>query len=209
MLQVTYPGETGGILPHFRSIALVAAGSNLESKFGSRSETILNALAELSRQGCDLCASSRFFSSPAFPPGSGPDFVNSVHAIAFDGAPAKLLERLHAVEADADRQRSKRWAARTLDLDLLAVGQRVAPRPEVIRSWIELQAEDQAATAPSGLLLPHPRIQDRAFVLVPLMDIAPEWVHPVLGKSVRAMLSTLPAEDVASVKPLAFSEDPT
>ncbi len=65
-----------------------------------------------------------------------------------------------------------------------------------------LGAEDQARQAPDQLILPHPRLQDRAFVLVPLCDVAPDWRHPVLGLTAAPLLAALPAADVAAVKPL-------
>jgi 2-amino-4-hydroxy-6-hydroxymethyldihydropteridine diphosphokinase len=64
-----------------------------------------------------------------------------------------------------------------------------------------LPPEDQARLAPDRLILPHPRLQDRAFVLVPLADVAPDWRHPLSGLSVDQMLQALPAEDVAAVVP--------
>jgi 2-amino-4-hydroxy-6-hydroxymethyldihydropteridine diphosphokinase len=67
---------------------------------------------------------------------------------------------------------------------------------------MELPADAQATQVPDGLILPHPRLQDRAFVLVPLADVAPDWCHPVLGRTVREMLAALPEADRRAVKRL-------
>jgi 2-amino-4-hydroxy-6-hydroxymethyldihydropteridine diphosphokinase len=82
------------------------------------------------------------------------------------------------------------------------MGDLVLPDAQTHRRWRELAPEDQARQAPDQLVLPHPRLQDRAFVLVPLCDVAPDWRHPVLGLTARALLAALPAADVAAVKPL-------
>lgn len=91
---------------------------------------------------------------------------------------------------------------RTLDIDLLAMGDSVLPDAETQDRWRLLPMEQQVRATPDRLILPHPRLQDRAFVLVPLADVAPDWVHPRTGQSVRAMLAALPTEDRDAVKPL-------
>ncbi|TMV71653.1 2-amino-4-hydroxy-6-hydroxymethyldihydropteridine diphosphokinase, partial [Thioclava sp. BHET1] len=103
------------------------------------------------------------------------------------------------VEAAHGRARAARWGGRTLDLDLIAVGDLVAPDAEVQASWRALDPQLQRERAPDRLILPHPRLQDRAFVLVPVADVAPEWRHPLLGITVRDMLDRLPAADIAGV----------
>ncbi|MCL4151205.1 UNVERIFIED_CONTAM: hypothetical protein GTU68_036236 [Idotea baltica] len=153
---------------------LVALGSNLEFEGGEPSFLLEQALVALENKGLSIRARSRFFQTPAFPAGSGPDFVNAVATLEADLESGQVLERLHAVESQMGRERAQRWGARTLDLDLLAAGQKKA--------------------APSELILPHPRLSERAFVLVPLMDIAPDWVHPLLKLSVREMHDALPQE---------------
>ena len=91
---------------------------------------------------------------------------------------------------------------RTLDIDLLAMGDSVLPDAETHDRWRSLPAEAQIRSTPDQLILPHPRLQDRAFVLVPLADVAPDWVHPRTGQSVRQMLAALPQSDREAVKPL-------
>lgn len=91
---------------------------------------------------------------------------------------------------------------RTLDIDLVALGDSVLPDADTQDAWRSMPPEVQARSAPDRLILPHPRLQDRAFVLVPLADVAPDWVHPRTGQTVAQMLAALPAADVAEVKPL-------
>ncbi len=91
---------------------------------------------------------------------------------------------------------------RTLDIDLLAMGDSVLPDTKTQDSWRALAPEAQIRTTPDQLILPHPRLQDRAFVLVPLADVAPDWVHPRTGLTVLQMLDALPAADREAVKPL-------
>ncbi len=115
---------------------------------------------------------------------------------------AELLSRLHKIEANFGRQRTQRWGMRTLDIDLLALGDAVLPDAATQTRWRNLEPRLQATQTPTDLILPHPRMQDRAFVLVPLADVAPEWRHPLLHLTVTEMLAALPATDVAEMHPL-------
>ena len=112
------------------------------------------------------------------------------------------MHRLHALEARHGRERTQRWGQRTLDLDLIAMGTTVLPDLKEFSHWRDLALDQQIIESPAKLILPHPRLQDRAFVLVPLADIAADWCHPVSGVSVRRMVDALPPSDVEAVRPL-------
>ncbi len=147
---------------------LVAIGSNLPGPAGQTPRDACEwAIKRLCRlPGLQLDARSRWYRSAPVPPSGQPDYVNGAVRLQGDVEPAALLAALHAIEADAGRTRSALNAARTLDLDLLAMNDLVQPGPPV---------------------LPHPRLHERAFVLLPLLDIAPGWVHPEFGKSVAEL----------------------
>ncbi|MBL9048944.1 MAG: 2-amino-4-hydroxy-6-hydroxymethyldihydropteridine diphosphokinase [Tabrizicola sp.] len=184
--------------------ALVALGANLPFEGEPPAETLLRASKALAEEGLVVRAFSRLYATPCFPVGAGPDYVNAAAALTCDEEIdlASILARLHAVEARFGRKRLQRWGMRTLDIDLLAVGDSVLPDVETQDRWRSLPAEQQIQTTPDQLILPHPRLQDRAFVLVPLADVAPDWVHPRTGKSVREMLDALPQSERDAVKPL-------
>jgi 2-amino-4-hydroxy-6-hydroxymethyldihydropteridine diphosphokinase len=183
---------------------LVAFGANLPFDGGTPAETISRAVDALAEEGLTLFGLSRLFATPCFPAGAGPDYVNAAAALQTDAADdlASIMARLHAVEARFGRKRLQRWGMRTLDMDLLAVGDSVLPDAVTQDRWRLMPAEAQIRATPDRLILPHPRLQDRAFVLVPLADVAPDWVHPRTGLTVREMLAALPAEDREAVKPL-------
>jgi 2-amino-4-hydroxy-6-hydroxymethyldihydropteridine diphosphokinase len=164
------------------------------------------ALAALNAAGFPVLAQSRFWQTPCFPAGAGPDFVNACAQLAVDprltDGPQAVLAALHQVEARFGRARAVRWSSRTLDLDLLAMGDRVLPDAATQDAWRTLAPDLQMTRTPDRLILPHPRLQDRAFVLVPLAEIAPDWRHPRLGLTVTAMRDALPAADRAALQPL-------
>lgn len=189
-------------MTEIRSKALIALGGNLPSAKGAPKYTLIAAIAEISRRGLYVQLLSRFFHTPCFPVGAGPDYVNAVIQVSSDRLPGDLLVILHKIEADFARVRDHRWGMRTLDLDLIAVGNQILPDGGTYRRWQGLAMADQLRQTPDELILPHPRLQDRGFVLVPLCDIAPDWIHPVSGLSAAEMLAALPEAAVAEVRPL-------
>jgi 2-amino-4-hydroxy-6-hydroxymethyldihydropteridine diphosphokinase len=183
---------------------LVAFGANLPFEGNAPAETVALAAKALSEEGLTLLALSRLYATPCFPAGAGPDYVNAAAVLQGAGEDdlASILARLHAVEARFGRKRVQRWGMRTLDIDLLAAGDSVLPDAETQDRWRLMPAEAQIGVAPDRLILPHPRLQDRAFVLVPLADVAPDWVHPRTGLTVLEMLAALPPQDRDAVTPL-------
>ncbi len=189
-------------MSNLMSEAVIALGGNLSLRELEPKVTLKRGIDAILRHGVVIRTVSRFFETPCFPPGAGPDYVNAAALIETDKTPEELLQVLHAVEHEFGRERVQRWGMRTLDLDLVCYGDRVLPDRSVYDRWLALPPEAQTQQTPDQLILPHPRLQDRAFVLVPMADVAPDWRHPVLGRTVTEMLAELPAEDIAAVTPL-------
>jgi len=181
---------------------LVALGSNLPEPQGSPAANLVRALSELRAEGLNVCAVSRFFETPCFPAGAGPDYINAAVRLCSDLDACAVLEKMHRIEARMGRQRQTRWGMRTLDLDLIAIADRVLPDLDTYRHWRALHPQEQRLRAPDELVLPHPRLEERAFVLVPLADIAPDWHHPVSGVTVTDMLAALPRDIRQAVRPI-------
>jgi 2-amino-4-hydroxy-6-hydroxymethyldihydropteridine diphosphokinase len=183
---------------------LIAFGANLPFDGSSPAETILKSITALSEEGVTLLRLSRLYATPCFPVGAGPDYVNAAAVLQGRQSDdlASTMARLHAAEARFGRQRQQRWGVRTLDIDLLAAGDSVLPDAATQDRWRLMLPDAQIRITPDRLILPHPRLQDRAFVLVPLADVAPDWVHPRTGLTVRQMLEALPKADRDAVKPL-------
>lgn len=154
-------------------VILVALGANLPDAAGNppllTCRRAAQALAGL--PGLRLVAVSPFYASESVPPGA-PDYVNGVARLAGEAEPAALLAALHGIEAAFGRVRPYPNAPRVLDLDLIDLHGLVREAPDPV--------------------LPHPRAHLRRFVLQPLADVAPDWVHPRLGQGVGALLAALP-----------------
>lgn len=183
---------------------LIAIGANLPVDQSTPADTIRAALHILIERGLKGLIPSRLFATPCFPPGAGPDYVNAAAAAPVPQGwdAARVLAVLHDVENQFGRKRAQRWGMRTLDLDLIAFGDAVLPDAATQAHWLSLDPQAQRTDAPDQLILPHPRLQDRAFVLVPLADVAPDWRHPTLGLTVTQMLARLPAKDREDVRPI-------
>jgi len=156
-------------------VKLIALGANLPSAAGPPAVTLDRALARLEALGVKILRRSSFYETPAWPDPSDPPFVNAVAAVETALQPVELLALLHGVETEFGRLRSALNAPRTLDIDLLDVDGRIVTEE---------------------LTLPHPRIGARAFVLVPLTEVAPDWRHPVTGQGVTDLLAALPETEV-------------
>ncbi|MGP9789443.1 2-amino-4-hydroxy-6-hydroxymethyldihydropteridine diphosphokinase [Roseinatronobacter sp. NSM] len=178
---------------------LIALGSNLAGHSDSPIVQLDKAIREIARKSVTIMERSPYYRTPCFPAGAGPDFVNAAIVCECDLAPRALLDVLHGIEQAAGRERTGRWSARVLDLDLLAMGGAILPDVGTFRYWSELAPAQQMQQTPPELILPHPRLQDRAFVLQPLLDIAPDWVHPDTGLSVRDMHAALDRRELAQI----------
>jgi 2-amino-4-hydroxy-6-hydroxymethyldihydropteridine diphosphokinase len=155
-----------------KGLAAIALGSNLESRFGDREANLREAVRRIGALG-EARAVSSFYDTEPVGYLEQPRFLNGALLLETDLDPRTLMRELLAVERAMGRERLGAIAKgpRVIDLDLLLFG-----------DWV-LWAEE--------LILPHPRMEEREFVLEPLVEIAPEWVHPVLGVTVRELLERL------------------
>jgi 2-amino-4-hydroxy-6-hydroxymethyldihydropteridine diphosphokinase len=166
---------------------LVALGANLPSeRFGAPRKTLEAALDELSRRGVQPIRRSRWYESAPVPASSQPWYLNGVVAVETTLDPPGLLAVLHQIEAWLGRIRREPNGPRAADLDLIAHG-----------------ATIRHEAAP---ILPHPRMSARAFVLLPLAEVAPGWRHPESGLSVEELIARLPGGQDLHPLPEALSQ---
>lgn len=152
--------------------ALISFGSNLGDKVANCREAVRRICRS---EGITVLRQSSLYQTDPVGMKDQDRFVNGMVAVETDLPPEELLNRLLAIETEMGRVRTVRWGPRIIDLDLIGYGE------QVVRS--------------ETLTLPHPEAAHRRFVLVPLQEIEPEWIHPVLRKSVSHLIENLPADD--------------
>jgi 2-amino-4-hydroxy-6-hydroxymethyldihydropteridine diphosphokinase len=140
----------------------------LGSNEGDRQQWLRDAVREITTHCGPVRNISSLYETAAWGLEDQPDFLNLVMQIETNLTPQTLLERIQAIEHKLGRQRQLKWGQRTLDIDILFYGQ------EIIQN--------------ETLKVPHPYLQDRKFTLMPLQEIAPEWIHPVLKKTITTLL---------------------
>jgi len=150
----------------------IGLGSNLEPERHLRQA--LNAMRQ--EPGLQVIALSPVYQTAPWGVTDQPDFLNAVLELRTTVNPVAMLDWLLELEKRLGRVRLERWGPRTLDLDVLAWGNRVINTPR--------------------LEIPHPRLHQRGFVLVPFCDLAPQWRHPILGRTARDMLKEITGEGV-------------
>jgi 2-amino-4-hydroxy-6-hydroxymethyldihydropteridine diphosphokinase len=150
---------------------LIGAGANRPGIWGTPEQTIARALTVLAASGVEPRAVSPAYLSAPVGPGPQDPYVNLVARVETHLPPLALLDVLQRIERAAGRRAAPRWSARELDLDLLAYHRLVAEWPR--------------------LVLPHPRLRERPFVLRPLADLCPGWHHPVSGETARQLWQRL------------------
>jgi 2-amino-4-hydroxy-6-hydroxymethyldihydropteridine diphosphokinase len=153
----------------------IGIGANL----GDPRVTVRDAIERLAAEGTLVAASSLYETRP-WGVEDQPDFVNAAVRLRSDRDPLSLLQRLKALEVEMGRRPGLRWGPRVVDLDILLA--------------------EGTVLVTERLTVPHPRIAERAFVLVPLAEIGPELVHPVLHRPLADLLSALPESERSAVK---------
>lgn len=160
---------------------LIGLGSNLSGTDHDSPRAVLDAaLAEMAACGIKICRLSRFYNSAPVPKSDQPWYVNAVAAIETELAPSGLLKKLHEIEAGLGRKRRIRWESRIVDLDLLAYDDRIISSDEIT--------------------IPHPRLDERAFVLLPIMDIDAQWRHPVSHKTSAELAKQADQADISVIR---------
>ncbi len=156
----------------------IGIGGNLPSeKFGSTMRTLEQTLQFIDANLCRVVRCSPWYRSAPMPINADPDYLNAVAEINTLLPATELMSQLHDVEKQFGRVRSVKNASRTVDLDLLIYHDQV----------IEIEGE-------GGLRVPHPRMTERAFVLLPFFDLEKDWMHPIRKQKIFNLIQNLGAE---------------
>ncbi len=156
----------------------IGLGANLpHPRFGPPKATLEHVLGRLPEAGLRILARSPWYESTPVPASDQPWYVNGVVRAATALSPQEVLAALHGIEAELGRQRVELNEARSVDLDIIAFGNMILKGPE-------------------SPIIPHPRMRERAFVLLPLSDLAPDWRHPGTGERISELIARLPRDQI-------------
>lgn len=158
-------------------IAFIAIGSNLGDRIANVKKAVLRAADEVK---ATLVFMSSFYETEPWGIKEQGPFVNAVMAVETELPPAALLAHLKSVEAGMGRQKAERWGPRVIDLDIIFYGGLVMDE--------------------KGLMIPHPSAHERAFVMVPLAEIAPDFIHPVIGRSAAEIAKSLDSSGIRKME---------
>jgi 2-amino-4-hydroxy-6-hydroxymethyldihydropteridine diphosphokinase len=167
---------------------LLALGGNIEGPWGGPGKTLARACSELRDAGVPILAASHLYETDPVGTGGQSAYLNAVVAARADVAPGSLLRLIKRIERRAGRRSTPPMRARPLDIDVLDYGGRRLNWPQA------------GARVRGRLILPHPLLHRRAFVLVPLAEVAPRWSHPVLGRRAKTLLSLLAPKNRRGVR---------
>jgi 2-amino-4-hydroxy-6-hydroxymethyldihydropteridine diphosphokinase len=162
---------------------VIALGANLPSMYGAPDETLAAACDALNDRGVKVVARSPLYWTAPVPISDQPWYCNGVVSVEVNVPPVDLITLLHQIEADFGRARveGNQNAPRALDLDLIAYHDQIIDK--------------------DGFIVPHPRMHQRAFVLKPLYDISPNWLHPVTERSAAELLGDVADQQIADQPP--------
>ena len=163
-MTATHSPSEGGIF--------LALGANLASRIGTPRRTLEESLRRIEAAGVAVLRVSPWYASKPMLGADQPRYVNGVAELGTRLDPGGLLDLLHGIESSLGRQRRERWASRTIDLDIVDFRGLVSSGPSPV--------------------LPHPGARERLFVLLPLEDLAPDWVHPQTQQPIRRLIEALP-----------------
>lgn len=158
----------------------ISLGANIPGTWGSPRTAVHKAILELQKRNFHVFARSALYSTPPLGPVRQPYYLNMVIGARAPLGPFALLRLLNRLELSAGRRVNGRWHARPLDLDVLDYGGRVLGNASVQRRR-------------GQIVLPHPEMHRRGFVMVPLAQVAPGWRHPTLGIAARQLLERHPS----------------
>jgi len=177
---------------------MIALGSNRSKEHLSTYDILSYAIWLLGGRAMKVSAQSDFYATPAVPQGAGPDYLRVAVKAQSDMDPQGVASALRQVEAalNGDTKTSGAGSGDVLVADMLACGERVLPNPFDFRRRLQ----NPSALA-DDLVLPHPELHASAAFLTLLMDIAPDWTHPVFARSVREMHAALPAHAFDGIAP--------
>ena len=146
-------------------------GSNLESQFGDRFLNIKRTLKLIKYEKIKIKKISNFYETPSYPNKKNPKFINIVIQVDFQSSPEVLLRKILIIEKKMGRTRKNKNEPRTCDIDIIDFNGKILNKKNII--------------------LPHPKAHERSFVLFPLKEICPIWIHPIINKKVDVLIGKL------------------